>query len=207
MKKSKWLKISLALCCILFCILWCLKIESNKTQYTYEKIKYEPGEIMSYNGIELAIDKAQLYEVDDFLNYYGQEYAWNYDEETLKYMKGTKVLVCTISVKNVGEEKYSLESLFGAYIRMEHRWISAFDPIISQSLNPVFSRKAYAGKLRPGEQTDLILVTDINHISLTDKTWEHLEDYIYTFCVGEYQDGYYAYELNFRIAEDAIKDD
>ena len=191
---------------VIFCVFWSLKIVRNQKQYVYEIHKYEPGETMQFNGIEIATEEARLYGVAEFLNRYGQQYAADYDDETLRLMNGTKVLTYTFRIKNISEQEYDLKELFGAYVRMEHRWISAFNPLISQDINPIFNRAVHTGNLQPGEEIDLTFVTDINHIAITDNTWQHLTDYGYTLCLGSYQEGYCANELNFKI-EETVTDD
>lgn len=190
----------------IFCVFWSLKIVRNQKQYVYEIHKYELGETMQFNGIEITTEEARLYDVAEFLNRYGRQYAADYDDETLRLMNGTKVLAYTFHIKNISEQEYALKELFGAYVRMEHRWISAFNPLISQDINPIFNRAVHTGNLQPGEQIDLTFVTDINHIAITDNTWQHLTDYVYTLCLGSYQEGYCANELNFKIEETVIDD-
>lgn len=184
---------------IIFIIAWNIKIIENIKSNKNETIVYEAGQTMLFQDLEISVRNANLYQVDQFLKCYGQQYADNYTDEFLSYMNGTKILVCKLFVKNISDSEYDLSVLFGAYARMEHRWISAFDPMTAQSLNEIFLKKNNPGYLKPGEETMLTLVTDINHITLTDTTWNNLTNKQYVFCLAEKREGFKCYELIFFV--------
>ena len=195
------LNLAFILLIIITILLWGIKIIDNKNKNTYYKETYPQGGTIHLDGIEIIIKDAELLTVQDFLSKFGKRYSDSYNSEYLKSMNGTKVLVCKLEINNKNDMDYPLDSLFGLYVRMEHKWISAFDPFITQSINPIFSRKEAAGIVKSGEKENVIMITDINHISLTDSTWNNLSNYDYFLCYGGHDKEYFAYELLFKIKE------
>ncbi len=153
----------------------------EKYKITYEISEmYEP---MVYDGYQITVNEANLWNVDDYFNYLGPEYM-SYSRYFEFYQDGelidTSILEVKLNVKKI-EESVKDHGVHEFALTMENAY-TAYDPQLTVQLSKCDTKY----NLDIGESQEYTVVYNVLKNSLTEEQWENRDNIEYMLVSSVY---------------------
>ena len=159
------LRFSVALIVMCAVIFWCGRIYSVNSACSDDTERYEAGEVVPGQDIEMRCMESHIYSVDEYKQRFG-------DHEVYVLEPGDRLLCVCLNVRNISGGSLSwdevMDRTLGGFESVT--WFSAVVPGMGQNIN-IFR----SSQLDAGADQDIWYVTMVSRVSFSQKTWDNIK--------------------------------